>query len=71
MDLVGSARTLVKHQAAHARRPEQAQNSDAAPSEALINHTASDATEATIDNCSIVPHTDHTVWEAALRGSSG
>jgi len=38
-------------------RPEQAQNCDAAPSEALINHTASDATEATIDNCSIVPHT--------------
>ena len=68
MDLVGSARNLVnKHKAAHfAWRPEQAKKCHAAPSEALINHTASDATEATIDNCSIVPHT---VWEAAPPSS--
>ncbi len=37
-------------------RPEQAKNCDAAPSAALSDHTASDATEARIDNCSIVPH---------------
>ena len=49
-----SARILVKHMLPiFAWRPEQAEKCDAAPSEALINHTASNATEATIDNCSI------------------